>query len=59
MRGAALRPWILEESVFAAVGGWLLLGQTLTLREIAGCALMLAACMLAQLPEKRTAREGA
>ncbi|HIQ83552.1 MAG TPA: DMT family transporter [Candidatus Pullichristensenella stercorigallinarum] len=47
------------ESVFAAVGGWLLLGQTLTPREIVGCALMLAACMLAQLPEKRTAHEGA
>ena len=41
------------ESVFAAVGGWLLLGQVLSAREMAGCAVMLAACVLAQLPEKR------
>ena len=43
------------ESVFAAVGGWLLLGQVLSAREMAGCAVMLAACVLAQLPEKRRA----
>lgn len=41
------------ESVFAAVGGWLLLGQTLSAREVAGCAVMLLACVLAQLPENR------
>lgn len=41
------------ESVFAALGGWLLLGQTLMPREVAGCAVMLAACVLAQLPERR------
>jgi len=41
------------ESVFAALGGWLILGQTLIPREIAGCALMLAASIIAQLPPKR------
>lgn len=44
------------ESVFAALGGWLLLGQSLSGRELAGCALVFAAILLAQLPAKR--REG-
>ncbi|MBQ7582997.1 MAG: DMT family transporter [Lachnospiraceae bacterium] len=35
------------ESVFGALGGFLLLGQTLTLREIAGCVLMFLAIVLA------------
>ncbi len=35
------------ESVFGALGGFLLLGQTLTLREILGCALMFFAIILA------------
>lgn len=43
------------ESVFAALGGWLLLGQSLTLRELIGCALMLTASVIAQLPEKANA----
>jgi len=37
------------ESVFSAVGGWLFLGQGLTLRELIGCAAILAAVLLAQL----------
>lgn len=41
------------ESVFAALGGWLLLGQALSPRELIGCALMLAASVIAQLPERR------
>ena len=41
------------ESVFAALGGWLLLGQALSPRELLGCALMLAASVIAQLPERR------
>ncbi|MBQ7726875.1 MAG: DMT family transporter [Clostridia bacterium] len=39
------------ESVFAALGGWILLGNTLTGREILGCALMLIAILIAQIPE--------
>ncbi|NLF28224.1 MAG: DMT family transporter [Clostridiales bacterium] len=41
------------ESVFAAVGGWLLLGQTLIPKEMFGCALMLAGCIVAQMPSRR------
>ena len=38
------------ESVFSALGGWLLLGQNLSMRESAGCALIFAAVVLSQLP---------
>lgn len=41
------------ESVFAALGGWILLGESLSARELLGCALMLGASVIAQLPEKR------
>lgn len=37
------------EAVFAAFGGWLLLGEQLTSRGAAGCALMLAGMLLSQL----------
>ncbi|MBR1392824.1 MAG: DMT family transporter [Ruminococcus sp.] len=37
------------ESVFAAVSGWLILGESLSGKELAGCALVLAAVMAAQL----------
>lgn len=38
------------ESVFAALSGWLLLGQGMTGREAFGCALVFAAVVLAQIP---------
>lgn len=38
------------ESVFSALAGALLLSETLTGREMAGCALMLLAVVLSQLP---------
>ena len=37
------------ESVFAALSGWLLLGQGMTGREAVGCALVFAAVVLAQI----------
>lgn len=40
------------ESVFALIGGWLILGQVLTTRESIGCALVFGAIILAQLPGK-------
>ncbi len=40
------------ESCISAVAGWLILGQAMTLKEICGCAIMLAAIILAQLPAK-------
>lgn len=41
------------ESVFSALAGWLLLGQTLTAAEGAGCCLMFAAIIASQLPERK------
>jgi drug/metabolite transporter (DMT)-like permease len=38
------------ESVFSAIGGWLLLHQELSGRELFGCALMFAAIILSQIP---------
>ena len=40
------------ESVFAVLAGWVLLGDVLSLRELAGCALMMGGIVLAQLPQK-------
>ena len=37
------------EAVFAAIGGWLLLGETLSSRGMFGCSLMLAGMLLSQL----------
>ena len=38
------------ESVFSALGGWMLLHQNLSAREVFGCVLIFAAVVLAQLP---------
>lgn len=38
------------ESVFSMLAGWVLLGETLSGRELAGCLLVFAAIILAQLP---------
>jgi drug/metabolite transporter (DMT)-like permease len=38
------------EAVFAVLSGWLILGETMTLQQILGCALMFAGMLLAQLP---------
>lgn len=45
------------ESLFAVVSGALLLHERLTPREYIGCALMLFAVILVQLPEKKTTAE--
>ena len=37
------------EAVFAAFGGWVLLGETLTVRGMFGCALMFSGMILSQL----------
>jgi drug/metabolite transporter (DMT)-like permease len=37
------------ESVFAAIGGWMILNEVLTPRAMAGCVLMLGAMLLSQL----------
>ena len=38
------------ESCISVLAGWLILGQSLTRREITGCIVMFAALILAQLP---------
>ncbi len=38
------------ESVFAALGGWLVLHETMTIPELSGCILVFAAVVLSQLP---------
>lgn len=41
------------EAVFAALAGWLLLGEDLTLRALFGCGLMLSGMLVAQLRRRR------
>ena len=41
------------ESVFSALAGWIILGQTLSVTELCGCALMFGAIVACQLPEKK------
>lgn len=40
------------EAVFAAIGGWLLLSEALSSRELAGCALIFVGMMVSQWPTK-------
>lgn len=40
------------ESVVSVLAGWVLLNQTLTVREIAGCIVMFVAIMIVQLPSR-------
>lgn len=43
------------ESVFAALGGWWLLGERMTPAELLGCGLVFSAVILSQLPQKASA----
>ena len=46
----SIAPMILSlESVFSLLSGWIILGQSLSLRELFGCLLVFAAIILAQL----------
>jgi drug/metabolite transporter (DMT)-like permease len=44
------------EGAFAALGGWLILGETLSPRELTGCGLMLAAMILSSASSARPRR---
>ena len=44
------------ESVFAALGGWLIAGNLLATHEILGCAIMFVAIILAQLSDLKIAK---
>lgn len=39
------------ETVFAAIGGWLMLGETLSLKGIIGCTLMFLGILATQIPD--------
>ena len=41
------------ESVISVLAGWIILGQSMSSREILGCVLMFGAIILAQLPERK------
>jgi drug/metabolite transporter (DMT)-like permease len=41
------------ETVFAALGAFLILGETMSVRSIAGCSLMLSGMILAQLKKQK------
>ncbi|MBR0467176.1 MAG: DMT family transporter [Clostridia bacterium] len=41
------------ESVFAALGGWLILNNSMSKREIIGCVLVFAAIILAQIDDRK------
>lgn len=45
------------ESVFAALGGWVLMNKSLSVVEILGCATMFLAIVLAQIPFKKKAEK--
>ena len=45
------------ESVVAVLAGWIILGDKLTSRELAGCILMFVAIVLAQLPTPKKERK--
>lgn len=44
------------ETVFAAVGGWLILDERLGTRELLGCGIMLAGMLLSQLQNGKTSQ---
>ncbi len=41
------------ESVFSAIGGALILGETMTMKETAGAVILFASVVVAELPEKK------
>lgn len=41
------------ESVFSALGGWLLLGQSLSIQELSGCSLMFLAIIFSQVSPRK------
>lgn len=41
------------ESCFSVLAGWLILGESMSPKESAGCILMFAAIILAQIPDKK------
>jgi len=46
---------VMTETLFAAFGAWLILNEKLTLLSALGCAAILAAALLVQLQQVRSA----
>lgn len=46
------------ESVFSVIAGWLILGEKMGARQLAGCGLIFAAIILAQLPVRKKSQKG-
>ena len=44
------------ESVFGVLGGWLFLHEILSWRELAGCGIILAAVIIAQMPARKSGK---
>ena len=44
------------EAVFAVLGAWVLIGEYMSARELAGCAIMFAAIIITQLPERNKSK---
>jgi drug/metabolite transporter (DMT)-like permease len=59
MEPAAASLLLSPENVFSALAGWVILGQTLSLRELAGCALVFVGVVASQLPWGRLYRKSA
>lgn len=58
MEPTAVSLLLCPEAMFAALSGWLILGQTLTQRELLGCGLVFSAVVLSQiLPRFSFARQ--
>lgn len=47
------------ESVISVIAGWIILHETLSVKEMIGCVLMFAAIILVQLPEKNRSKQDA
>lgn len=47
------------EAAFAVLAGWLILKETMSTRELVGCALMLAGIIIAQLPGSKGSESSA
>jgi drug/metabolite transporter (DMT)-like permease len=47
------------ESVFAVLCGWVILSESLSLRELCGCLLIFSAVVLAQLPDSERKKAAA
>jgi len=41
------------EAIFAVIGGWLLLGESVGAKELLGCSLMLAGMLISQWPSRK------